>query len=144
MGLDPGDLFASPDDAAIDAGNWARRQPLRYTVEFGGWIYPQNSCFTYNALSGSATSLPPQKFLSMRPPNAVAAWHTHVSSGDPSISNNFSGDPAIPGSGDRYSSLRLGVPLYLNTPAGDNKVYNGSTQDERVLPLFAKPKPCNC
>jgi RHS repeat-associated protein len=101
LGLDPGDLFATVDDAAIDAGNWARRQPLRYTVEYGGWIYPQNSCFSYNALSGSATGLPAQEFLKKHPPNAVAAWHTHVSSGDPSVSNNFSGDPAIPGSGDR-------------------------------------------
>ena len=74
-GLAPGDKFKSADDAALDAGNWARKFKMQ-RIEYGGWIYKEEKCYVYDAsgVGGGASAK-----LNAKPANAVAAWHTHSS-----------------------------------------------------------------
>ena len=44
FGLDPGDLYQTVDDAAIDAANFARRQPRNRIIEYGRWILRVGKC----------------------------------------------------------------------------------------------------
>jgi len=144
-GLDPGDLFASADDAAIDAGVFGRRQPIKF-IEYGGWIYPVGICWTYNITSGTKYEVPWPALLPIRPENPTAIWHTHPDVGDPGRQNTFSGQGGE--RGDVSTSNALGIPIYLNTPAGSNLVYDPAKGEEREVSSLTKlrqAKKCsNC
>ncbi|MDM5182234.1 RHS repeat-associated core domain-containing protein, partial [Massilia sp. DJPM01] len=147
LGLKPGDLFESQDDAAIDAANFARSKAVQI-VEYGGWIYSKTvngvTCYTYDYSAGNDKGIP--GLAEKRPQSGSSVWHTHNKWGIPSIDSaneNFSGNPRIENSGDRRFGKTQNVPVYLNTPSGKNKVWNPVTEKERVLPK-RNPLPCKC
>ena len=139
-GLNPGDLFQTPDDAAIDAAIYARRF-WNKDIEYGGWIHPVDQCWTYDFIVGGARSIPRTTLMDMRPDNATAIWHTHPDTGNPPYDNSFSG-----ARGDTGLANNLGIPIYLNTPSGDNKVYDPNSGQEAVISSPMRPRtptPCD-
>jgi hypothetical protein len=81
LGLAPGDLFATSEDASIDMFNWIISQTYQQnrwepTQEVGGWVIKKGDCYTYTddlrAGSSHTGSMPP------KPRNAAAAFHTHT------------------------------------------------------------------
>lgn len=138
LGLAPGDLFASPDDAAIDAARYARSQIPR-DIEYGGWIYQVKECFSYNYTRGTRTNIPWARLEAMRPAKPAGLWHTHPDTGNPSYDNSFSYD-----GGDADTARREHLPVYLNTPHGDNKVFDPTTGNERIVSTPMRPKEPAC
>ena len=72
----------------------------------------------------------------------VAACHTHAgfTLGQPG-SESFSGNIF---EGEIGYARDIGVPFYLNTPSGMNKVYDPDTGNERPLPYGKEPESCGC
>ncbi|AYF89902.1 DUF4329 domain-containing protein [Pseudomonas sp. DY-1] len=155
LGLAPGDLFASPDDAAVDAGNYSRRK-TNQSVEYGGWIFKEKNCWTYNLVEGTAetssnpASVPGDALQKAQKNNADLIWHTHPNGGNPYHDENFSendlntadGVSASGATGPKYG-------IYLNTPGGTNQFYDGRTNDptikSRYLPRHGStPNKCGC
>jgi RHS repeat-associated protein len=126
LGLAPGDLFLSPDAAAIDAGSYARGRDNQ-SIEYGGWIYPQDDCWTYNFQEGNSGGLDGERLENARPDNSRQIWHTHPNTGDPRQyrqEENFSGNYLGTREGDRTTSRNADVGVYLNTPRGRNAYYD--------------------
>jgi RHS repeat-associated protein len=130
-GLAPGDKFKSADDAIVDAGRYARRQPTK-DIEYGGWVYPVGDCWTYNFVRGNRDSVPGPRLHDARPKGATGVWHTHPDQGA-SSDNIFS-------PGDINFAHRYNIPIYVNTPSGDDKVYDPETRTERIISTIVKPK----
>jgi len=147
LGLKPGDTFASPDDAAIDAGAYARTF-RNQGMEYGGWIYRKGNCYTYNFQKGRQSKLDPKTLGKARPKLPIAIWHTHPNTGNPfeyRNEENFSGNHYAPGDGgDRGTSATEGVGIYLNTPRGKNLYYNYSDQPPERELQNKTPENCEC
>ncbi|XQE67013.1 RHS repeat-associated core domain-containing protein [Pseudomonas sp. P3C3] len=149
LGLRPGELFKTPDDAAIDAGNYARLY-LNQSIEYGGWIYEKDGCWTYNFIKGTAGDPfgPPHKrpglpgIKAARPnDNARLIWHTHPRGGMPMFAENFSGNGEP---GDIKTAIDNDFGIYLNTPSGVNANYDPRNgQPYRQLPS-KEPEKCPC
>lgn len=140
FGLDPGDKFKSIDDAAVDAGNWARKRKFE-RIEYGGWIYQEGKCYVYDANGiGSGGSARPGP----KPPNAVAAWHTHPlrNPGDDFPDDEEFSFTDENGNGDEAWIKYWKKPLYLRSPRGDDKVWSPS-KPARKLPK-RPPEKCDC
>lgn len=139
-GLEPGDLFSTPDEAAVDAAKYARKEKVQI-VEYGGWIFTVDTecddfSYSYNFVIGNMKGVSEELLLTKKPANPVAFWHTHFISGDRVLditNEKFSGDPNVKGSGDKWMSTYYGIPVYLNTPFNLNKVWDPSTQTERIV-----------
>lgn len=143
LGLDPGDLFESADDAAIDAGNYARRFSNQ-NIEYGGWVYKAGECWTYNFLEGAEDSLPPEALEGMRPSGSRDIWHTHPFGHGYRAEENFSGNYPGTRPGDRTTSRNEDVGVYLNTPRGRNAYYDyGQEPPERDI-ANREPVECSC
>jgi RHS repeat-associated protein len=137
LGLSPGDVFSSPDNAAKDAGIYSRAN-CRNLYECGGWIFKKGKGFTYNYLQGSVRpdAMTHAELQSCKPPRPVASWHKH-----PSVKGLIE-DDKLPGS--QFSGEQGGkngdipwveynkLPLYLIAPSGLNKVYEPEF-GERIL-----------
>ena len=138
-GLAPGDRFKSADDAALDAGNWARKFKMQ-RIEYGGWIYKEEKCHVYDASGvGGGSSAK----LKAKPANAVAAWHTH-SSRAPFFEDNdeeFSGEDES-GNGDMAWVNHWKKPLNLRTPREITKVLPVSRR-VRTIPNRSV-QSCDC
>jgi hypothetical protein len=143
---DPGDLFNSRDSAAIDAGAYARNQTKDF-LEYGGWIYSQGNCFSYNFTTGGPESIPGEKLEKLKPAEgAVALWHSHPGTKGtaPDLPINFfSGED-----GDKGIARSFGVPHFLNTPSLENKVFDPrdnstKTLRQRRAKKCDSPKPAN-
>jgi hypothetical protein len=144
FGLNPGDLFASADDAAIDAGNFARAFPDQ-GVEYGGWVYQVGKCWTYNIFKGGPTELPSDKLEKSRPDGSRDIWHTHPRGHNPRYEENFSGNYLGTRPGDRTTSRESDVGVYLNTPGGRNAYYDfAQDPPERDLPSKPPEKCKQC
>ncbi len=129
FGLKPGDIFPSPDAAALDAGNHSRGLNPQF-IEYGGWVYPDKGGYTYNLTKGNPSSMPRDKMERLRlecPSPPVSAWHTHPDPGNPDgNANSFS-------EGDKDFGRNYRVPVYLKTPMGQTLVYDPITG--RVRPV---------
>jgi RHS repeat-associated protein len=134
LGLDPGDIFPTPDEAAKDAGKYGHSQGYQ-RIEYGGWIYPQEEGFTYNFTTGAPTRIPREKLLNLKtkcPSLPVAIWHTHpIGLGSENAKPGFSGDDGDDPSGDKGFSREQGVPIYLRDRDGKDYVYDPKTKKTR-------------
>ncbi len=65
MGLAPGDVFKTRDDAAVDAGDYARTLNPQF-VEHGGWIFPKGDGYSYNLIKGNPGSVPRSKMNDLK------------------------------------------------------------------------------
>uniref|UniRef100_UPI0010F7EA36 RHS repeat-associated core domain-containing protein n=1 Tax=Pseudomonas sp. 2FE TaxID=2502190 RepID=UPI0010F7EA36 len=155
LGLAPGDLFGSPDDAAVDAGNYSRGKPNQ-SIEYGGWVFRKGNCWTYNFIEGEAASqgkpasVPGNALQNMQPTDANMIWHTHPRSGNPYHDENFSDNDYNTADGISESGATgPAYGIYLNTPGGNNLFYDGRTSDpsikQRYLPRHGStPNKCGC
>jgi|GEM_PF-2776883 len=144
LGLAPGDPFATPDDAARDAGNWARMQPKQF-LENGGYIYKDRNCWTYNAIPyhDRMPDKVPSAKVPLPPVKPYGGWHTHPGWHSlPDFAYNENDENFSMGASEDYGWAQQNGPLYLNTPMGVNKVLNPDGT-QRVL-SNKKPKSCTC
>jgi RHS repeat-associated protein len=142
-GLAPGDLFATQDDAALDAGNYARKFSNQ-TVEYGGWVYPVGSCWTYTFLTGNEHQVPGPDLEKTRPRDTRVIWHTHPATGPVMNQENFSGNwlGSIPG--DMTTSRNSNVGVYLNTPSGRNAYYDYHANPDKPYRELDNRPPSQC
>ncbi|MBB6342155.1 hypothetical protein HNP49_002337 [Pseudomonas fluvialis] len=149
LGLAPGDLFVSPDDVAVDAGNYSRARQDQ-AIEYGGWVYKKGNCWTYTFLAGEARRVPGDALRKTQPTNADLIWHTHPSGGNPYHKENFSdGDFNTADGISESGAVGKKYGVYLNTPGGNNMFYDGRTNDpsmkQRYLPSHGStPNKCGC
>jgi RHS repeat-associated protein len=152
LGLAPGDLFATADDAAIDAAAYARVKSDQ-SIEYGGWVYPVGSCWTYNFLTGVLPgpddwwggSLPEKELAETRPDGSRVIWHTHPNTGLLMHQENYSGDYLGKSPGDMSTSRNNDVGIYLNTPAGKNAYYDyNKNPDHPYREIKGNSEGCKC
>jgi RHS repeat-associated protein len=123
LGLKPGDLFATPDDAMRDALVWVRTDPkLLRMVEYGGWIYEVDECFTYNATS-SLHRTKVANILQARPDDPIGSWHYHPNMTGYAV-DQFSDD-------DKHFSDLFG-PHHLLTGTGNIHYRTKSGEESKV------------
>ena len=123
--LKPGDVFPSRDAAALDAGNWARGQGSQ-RFEWGGTIFRVPGGYSYNGVRGDNSGVNLTK-LYYECPAATDVWHTHPDPGNDNPNmNTFSDD-------DIDVGLLLGIGVYLKTPMGDTKYFDGNTGRRRTV-----------
>ena len=142
-GLAPGDLFPTADDAALDAGDYARSFSGQ-EIEYGGWISQRDGCFTYNFISGGLLNGSPavtdEQLDELMPSNPTDVWHTHPQGYSYDASESFSG-------GDRDHSRDNGIGVYLNGPYTGNtyhyNYYDSSTRVRNVRPSNGSNQ-CGC
>jgi len=112
-GLNPGDSFPTPEDAAIDAVKYINPTSICKKHEFAGWIYKQwslfgNASYSYDEpteLGPTGGELPSMPMFH----GVYAMFHTHGAAPFPYDSENFS-----PADEDTADALKL--PSYLGTP----------------------------
>lgn len=126
LGLKPGDLFETPDQAAEDFGRTYNERSIDEKREYGTVIRTASQAdgrtmYTYNEIIvGTGAEV---TFEENQVSGAVAVAHTHGNYNNHWLSfynremNEFS-------DGDRKSSEKLGVPLYLATPGGHLRRYD--------------------
>jgi RHS repeat-associated protein len=109
-GLAPGDAFQSIDDVLSDIKTHLPTQKNYKYIEYGGWIYKDNSCYSYNSRTDDS---PISVQITGRdvPANPVATWHSHTDPYGFNDSNQFSSD-------DRANANERKVPSYLFAPNG--------------------------
>jgi hypothetical protein len=74
-GLNPGDVFRTPDEAAQDAFDYLKDRPgFPYEQEFCGVIHKKNGGYSYTAPSPGIKDGCETKTV----PNAVASFHNHT------------------------------------------------------------------
>jgi RHS repeat-associated protein len=137
LGLDPGDLFKSADDAAWDAAMYARKQPIKIK-EYGGWVYQQGNCWTYNFIVGKDTAIDVSQLLGIKPSEGNRRiWHTH-----PPLYGTH--EPDIFSPADEAVARREGS-MYLYTPQNELKLFDPNSSDfsPQIIP-YRKPSPCEC
>jgi RHS repeat-associated protein len=136
LGLDPGELFATQNDAAWDAAIYARKRANKMK-EYGGWIFTQEgNCWTYNFIEGKETTIPWPMYEEKRPnsPNR-RLWHTHP----PLYGTHY---PDIYSPGDEAIARREG-PMYLYTPQNELKYFDpaGPRNFPEIIP-YRDPQRC--
>ena len=139
LGLDPYDLFATRDDAAWDAAIYARRQAIKIK-EYGGWIYKQGNCWTYNFIPGKDVTIPTPWLRGIKPANPGAIWHTH-----PPLYGTH--QPDIFSGGDIDFAIAEGFPMYLYTPQAELKEFDPQVPSTALVPRivpFNQPQRCVC
>ena len=150
LGLAPGDLFATAHDAALDAGKYARSFKNQ-NIEYGGWVYEVDGCWTYTFIvgngpgpNGEPPNVPDDKLRATRPDGSRLIWHTHPDSGDFYYDENFSG--AGGESGDLTTAENENLGIYLNTPSGRNLYSDPNDPNpetrHQYLPTNGEPKKC--
>lgn len=115
----PGEVFATVDDAALDALRYAYRLSLRQRqVEYGGAVRRVDGGFTYDAPVRGA-----EEDVTVRlGPDAVAWFHTHSRAGSSRVDRlNEQPSPRDREMVDRVDPLHR--PLYIRTPGGRFIVY---------------------
>ncbi len=147
FGLAPGDPFNSLEDALLDAALHSRSHPQQL-IEYGGWVYQDGKCFTYNEttsnLPGSVRS---EDLEGIKPADPLATWHTHpIRSGPRGVlgdtDNTLSGEPGG-GTGDIGVAEYYGIPIYLFTPLGPIIGYDPKSGAIPPLPM-REPQECDC
>jgi hypothetical protein len=114
FGLDPGDLFLSPDEAAEDALRYLKPYIDGTSWEWGGWIYedPCTGAYSYTTPVTSRqwgsvrSSLLKEIRESIRPCKTAGWYHGHKWA---PLHNDFSAD-------DQYWTDDFGVPGFLLSP----------------------------
>ena len=136
-GLAPGDKFISPDDAAIDAGNFARSMSDQ-SIEYGGWIRQVGDCWTYNFLIGGKTSLDSNLLKATRPDGSRNIWHTHPEGHSYIRAERFS-------RADKNTAEAFDLGVYLNTPSGSNMLYDPRNEFEKLRVIKkSEAESCGC
>jgi hypothetical protein len=133
-GRDPGDSFATPNEAAIAAISEINPRSIRESQEFGGTIYQRNGRFSYttpNAGGGSSVVT-----ASAIPPGAkdVGRYHTHGSTQN-YTDEDFSDGPK----GDIKLCRDRGTPSWLGTPKGAIKKAIPTKRGFVIIDLVAAP-----
>ena len=114
LGLEPGDIFATADEAARDAISYTNPISIAENVEYGGWIYGNDRTgYTYTMVRGTVDELR----LPRPPYNVVADYHTHGADVPGYLSEIFSPD-------DIFGNQLMGIPGYLGTPQDRFLQYN--------------------
>ncbi len=133
LGLSPGDLFATPGDAAADASQYGRSLPGAFWREFCGFIFKKDDgCYTYGVPDqGNAFTCR----LFGGGPNVGGWWHNHPGWSGPFGGNSFSG-------ADKGVSDGLGAPGFLGRPSGGVLQYDPSTGN--VSNVKPSGKKCGC
>lgn len=145
FGLKPGDTFATPEAAAIDALNYINSKSICENREYGGYVYKKWSWgrgsaprYTYEEPkrgSSRAVTMP-------KPPlfhSTATAYHTHAAA-DPSFGDGnfkFSND-------DLTFGNRMGVPTYLGTPKGEILKYSPNGKGGGRIDKIGKTIICGC
>ncbi|GHU10333.1 hypothetical protein AGMMS50225_13530 [Betaproteobacteria bacterium] len=122
LGLAPGQIFGSPDAAAIDAVDWAYLHKDSVDHEYGGWIYPVDGGYTYNAKRGNERFVDVWQLIPDMKKNGQcpeAGWHIHPNVPD-KRSEQFSGydekkNPDKEPEDDILFAQQSRVPQYLGT-----------------------------
>jgi len=127
-------VFASANDAAVDALYYCRARKQQF-IEYGGWIVRlPGGGFTYTEIADSKTCakynkpvMPGSVCLGVPPEGAVASFHTHPRRGQESL---VSGSQEYFSEGDhkaaRWTHDQGITPayLYLHTPYGRVRRYD--------------------
>jgi len=155
LGLKPGDKFKTPDDAFLDAKNYARKF-TNQTIEYAGWIFKSGNCWEYNFKAGDTGSV--SSLEEIRPENSRIIWHTHPKTGDPrrrSQEESFSGNLSLPkyfkgmdtennGYGDLNVARDNHFGMYLNTPMNTNVYFDYDAKPNFKFLDDKEPQSCSC
>ena len=133
FGLNPGDIFKTRRDAAVDAIRYIQTTKNNWReVEYGGWVYKADDCeegYTYRepieGVSGGVPGFPP-----VMPEGAANAWfHTH---NEPSgLQKLFGTDGESFSFPDDISISRYNKSDgYVGTPSGHIKKYDPTHKEK--------------
>ena len=146
FGLKPGDVFATPELAAIDALNYINGKSICENREYGGYIYKKwdwfglitKPSYTYDEpRKGELASVN----LGRRPifHETVSAYHTHGGY-DPRYDNENFSPP------DKDLGDAMQVATYLGTPSRAIKLYMHDPKKNRggKVDTIGKTPECEC
>ena len=139
MGLAPGELFESVSDVLSDARIYVGGLKAAKYIEYGGWIYKVDKCFTYNVTTSNRPStIYAADMNAIKPASSMAGWHTHPNRG---ISDSSHSDNTL-SPGDIGFSASAGVPFYLIAPAGYSIGVNPNGSSIAAIPQKKNCKKC--
>lgn len=117
MGLAPGDIFSSTNEAGADASNYTNARSISENREYGAWIYgSQQTGYTYTEpIRGTANAL----IMTQKPYGTESDFHTHGASTGRSGDERFS-------AADIISNMSMKTSGYLATPSGNFLLYDPS------------------
>ncbi|QMU66253.1 MAG: DUF4329 domain-containing protein [Flavobacteriaceae bacterium] len=136
---DPGDLFASIDDAATDFGVYYNGRSIVGYKEFGSTIYEvKKDDKTYYTYSEAGKGSNDGVNVSPSPTGSkdVADVHSHGGYEKGYDNNNFSGT-------DTSDNDRTGLVGYVTTPDGSVKKYDPSTKSTTTINVNKIPSDPN-
>ena len=153
LGLNPGDLFKTPDDAAIDMFNYILSNArFKSFIEYGNWVYEKTKCYTYDEpiegetkgknkgamLSGS--SIPP------KPPTGVGFFHTHGTRGflPNSPSADFSDGDLSEASQSAYGTQWMGTNIFQPNGSLSPRLRKNIPGKPSFTVPMRKPQQCTC
>ena len=133
LGLNPGDVYGTPDAAAVDAGNYSRKN-CRDGFECGGWVYQKDNGYAYNYIQGKKypNKITNDESSACRPDNPIAGWHKHpwyrdIPLPDDGMPVNHFSDNDM-----RWVDSYEKIPLYLSAPSGVDRVYEPRSGERLV------------
>ena len=133
----PGDIFLTPDAAAIDWGKYYNGASIINKTEKISVIYKINIAgsikYTYSAAKNHGEH--GGDYTYKRNKSNVAIIHSH---------GNYDGIVSVNGElkqlidndfskQDKNTSKKLGIPIYLSTPNGSLKMYDSITDDSKII-----------
>lgn len=142
----PGDLFNTPQEAAIDFGiTYNGRSIIQYR-EYGSTIYKVikngKTYYTYTiANKGTNDGVSPSK----NPTGTIAVAYVHSHGGYEKNynNNNFSGDGTIEGRGDKGYAIKYKINGFVTTPNGSVKEYDYKNNIETIVNIDSVPSDPN-
>ena len=114
-GLEPGEIFSTIEEAAIDFGITYNDDSIKNDREYGASVYKVTGGYTYTIPSrGTSDSV----IMSVSPSDpSIAFLHTHAAYNPEYDNENFS-------STDKKTAIKKGIDIYVATPGGTLKVFN--------------------
>ena len=138
FGLKPGDLFKSFEAAAGDARRYVETMPYYEMVEYGGWFYQIDKCWSYNLIPGTPDHMNSGELEKIMPDLPIFGWHSHPGRGKGEPSQQvFSND-------DKGYAKYYGVPEVLFPPDGGAVSYDPFSGETMQIKLATDTKESSC
>ena len=123
-GLEPGEIFPTIEEAAIDFGITYNDDSIKNNREYGASVYEVADGYTYTIPSRGTSNRIIMSVSSSNP--SIAFLHTHAAYNPEYNNEDFS-------SIDKKTAIRKGIDIYVATPGGTLKVFNSKTNTTTLV-----------
>ena len=146
LGLKPGDVFPTVQQAAVDALDWVYQTYPNADYEYAGSIYPNGGGYSATEPNPGAQSTSSPSWPAGGGDAASAIYHTHGQCTPGKDNDNFSRPGPEGVQSDTFLSTWYQIPNFLETPGGIIKRFDpGKTlRDKGRVTTIRKGKPCAC